>query len=119
MPVIERAAAQLDEYFNGTRKSFDIPLKFIGTEFQQSVRRTLTEIPYGTTISYAELAQRVGNPKAVRAVAAANAINPVSIFVPCHRVIGSDSSLTGYGGGLAAKEFLLKLEADNSVPATE
>ncbi|MBD5229938.1 MAG: methylated-DNA--[protein]-cysteine S-methyltransferase [Bacteroidales bacterium] len=109
-PVIELTIRQLDEYFRGERRTFDVPLMFVGTEFQQTVRTELTRIPYGATISYAELARRVGNPKAVRAVAAANAINPVSIIVPCHRVIGSNGSMTGYGGGLTAKKFLLELE---------
>lgn len=109
-PVIERAIAQLNEYFNGTRREFDIPLELTGTEFQCRVRRELLNIPYGETISYAELARRVGNPKAVRAVASANATNPISIFIPCHRVIGSDNRLTGYSGGLPVKKYLLDLE---------
>lgn len=108
--ILQRAIKQLDEYFNGTRREFDIPVDIIGTEFQCTVRRELLNIPYGETISYAELARRIGNPKAVRAVASANATNPLSIFVPCHRVIGSDNRLTGYGGGLPAKKILLELE---------
>ncbi len=108
--IIERAVAQLEAYFAGRRQTFDIPLIFTGSEFQNTVWRELLHIPYGTTISYAELARRIRNPKAVRAVAAANASNPISIFVPCHRVIGSNHTLTGYGGGLDAKKRLLELE---------
>ena len=89
---------------------FDIPLLFIGTEFQKNVWHKLLEIPYGKTVSYGELAKLLGIPKAVRAVANANGANAISIFAPCHRVIGSDHSLTGYGGGLAAKRLLLDLE---------
>ena len=114
-PVIEQAIAQLDEYFDGKRTSFDIPIHLTGTEFQQSVRRELMNIPYGNTISYAVLAQRIGKPKAVRAVASANATNPISIFVPCHRVVGSDNRLTGYGGGLATKRFLLEVEGVKNI----
>lgn len=109
-PVIEQTIAQLDEYFAGTRREFTIPVVFTGSEFQCLVWRELMKIPYGATISYAELARRIGNPKAVRAVASANATNPISIFVPCHRVIGSNHKLTGYGGGLEAKQGLLALE---------
>lgn len=112
--VITAAIAQLDEYFNGARKKFSIPLVFTGSQFQCKVWTELRNIPYGTTISYKELAQRIGNPNAVRAVAAANATNPISIFVPCHRVIGSDNRLTGYGGGLPAKQWLLSHEASGS-----
>lgn len=108
--LLEKAAAELDEYFAGLRREFDIPLLFVGTEFQKRVWSALIAIPYGTTVSYGEMARRIGMPKAVRAVANANGANPMSIFAPCHRVIGSDRSLTGYAGGLAAKEFLLRLE---------
>lgn len=108
--TIEKAVRQLDEYFNRERTTFDIPLLFIGTEFQKNVWYKLMEIPYGKTISYGELAKLLGVPKAVRAVANANGANAISIFAPCHRVIGSDHSLTGYGGGLAAKRLLLDLE---------
>ena len=111
-PVIEAAVTQLDEYFARTRHDFDIPLMFVGTEFQTEVWNALLEIPYGTTISYRELALQIGMPKAVRAIANANGANSISIFAPCHRVIGSDHALTGYRGGLAAKEFLLHLEKD-------
>lgn len=109
-PIIVQAIMQLDEYFAAQRREFDLPLGFIGTEFQQAVWQELQRIPYGTTISYGELARRIGNPRGVRAVARANAINPMSIIVPCHRVIGSDGRLSGYGGGAAAKEFLINLE---------
>lgn len=109
--VIEKAAMQLDEYFARERRTFDMPLLFAGTDFQQKVWRELLKIPYGTTVSYGEMARNIGMPNAVRAVANANAANAISIFVPCHRVIGCDHSLTGYGGGLAAKRVLLELEA--------
>lgn len=108
--VIRETGKQLDEYFNGERTVFDIPLFFAGTDFQKKVWHKLLEIPYGTTISYGELAAQLGMPKAVRAVANANGANAISIIAPCHRVIGSDHSLTGYGGGLAAKKLLLDLE---------
>lgn len=109
-PVTERAKVELDEYFSGQRRNFDIPLLPVGTDFQLQVWRNLLKIPYGTTISYKELATKIDNPKAVRAVANANHENSISIFIPCHRVIGNDGSLTGYGGGLDVKEYLLKLE---------
>lgn len=111
--TIEKAITELEEYFNGKRISFDIPLIFTGSEFQCRVWTELMEIPFGTTISYGELARRIDNPAAVRAVASANARNPISIFVPCHRVIGSDNTLTGYSGGLEAKRTLLNLERPN------
>lgn len=113
-PVIEQAVNQLNEYFRGERKEFDIPLLFTGTDFQKKVWTELLNIPYGATVSYAELAQRIGMPKSCRAVANANGANAISVFVPCHRVIGSDGSLTGYGGGLETKLALLHLEADNT-----
>lgn len=109
--TITNAITQLDEYFNHRRKAFDIPLLFIGTDFQKSVWNELLNIPYGTTVSYAGLSERLGNPKAIRAVAAANGANAISIIVPCHRVIGSNQKLTGYAGGLPAKKLLLELEA--------
>ena len=109
-PVIDTAIAQLDEYFAGTRREFDVPVLFAGTDFQKKVWDALLTIPFGNTVSYREISRRIGIPKAVRAVANANGANSISIFVPCHRVIGCDNTLTGYGGGLAAKEFLLKLE---------
>ena len=108
--VIERARQQLDEYFLNKRREFDIPLLFVGTDFQKKVWNELLKIPYGKAISYGDLAQRIGMPNAVRAVANANAVNAISIIVPCHRVIGSNGSLTGYGGGLERKRFLLDLE---------
>jgi len=101
---------QIEEYFNGTRKEFDLPLVTAGTDFQEKVWRVLQGIPYGATRSYKEQAQRIGNPKAVRAVARANGDNRIAIIIPCHRVIGSDGSLTGYGGGLWRKQYLLDLE---------
>lgn len=108
--IIEKAIVQLDEFFAGERKDFDVPLLFVGTDFQKKVWNELLKIPFGDTISYGEMACRIGMPKAVRAVANANGANAISIFAPCHRVIGSDGSLTGYGGGLAAKKMLLNLE---------
>ena len=111
-PIVE----QLDAYFAGTLREFALPLAPEGTTFQLEVWAALEEIPYGETISYAELAVRVGNPAAVRAVGLANGKNPLPIVVPCHRVIGSDGSLTGFGGGLPTKKFLLKLEG---VPVPE
>ena len=104
------ARAQFDAYFAGTRQEFDLPLSPRGTDFQRRVWSALRAIGYGETISYAELARRVGNPRASRAVGLANGANPLSIVVPCHRVIGANGSLTGYGGGLAAKQWLLALE---------
>lgn len=106
----EEAIKQLGDYFSGKLTEFDIPLLFVGTPFQKEVWRHLLDIPYATTESYSSLSLRVGNPTAVRAVANANGANAISIFVPCHRVIGSSGSLTGYAGGLAAKQFLLDLE---------
>lgn len=108
------ARQQLEEYFAGDRKDFDLPLKIEGTEFQVSVLNALQEIPYGQTVSYGEIARRIGRPKAVRAVGAANGRNPIPIVVPCHRVIGSSGDLTGFGGGLDTKEALLRLEAENT-----
>jgi methylated-DNA-[protein]-cysteine S-methyltransferase len=104
------AARQLNEYFAGSRRDFDLPLRMQGTEFQQRVWRRLTEIRYGETWSYGELAKRVGNANASRAVGLANGSNPISIVVPCHRVIGANGSLTGYGGGLERKRWLLAHE---------
>ena len=109
--VIEKAVQQLNEYFQNKRREFDIPLLFVGTDFQKKVWNELLKIPYGATVSYGELAMRIGIPNAVRAVANANAVNAISIIAPCHRVIGRDGSLTGYGGGLARKMVLLELES--------
>jgi methylated-DNA-[protein]-cysteine S-methyltransferase len=108
--VLAETSRQLGEYFAGTRRDFDLPLAPQGTEFQRSVWWKLAGIPYGETISYAQLASRVGKPSATRAVGAANGRNPLPIVLPCHRVIGADGSLTGFGGGLPTKQFLLALE---------
>lgn len=109
--LLGRAREQLDEYFAGTRSRFDLPLDLLGTDFQRRVWSGLCDIAFGETISYGELARRIGNPRAVRAVGLANGRNPVSIVVPCHRVIGADGSMTGYGGGIDRKRFLLALES--------
>ncbi len=103
---------QLAEYFAGQRQQFDVPLKFIGTPFQQQVWHELVRIPFGTTITYSKLAQRIGKPTASRAVGQANALNPISILVPCHRVIGADGRLAGYAGGVEKKEWLLEWERE-------
>lgn len=110
----ELAATQLSEYFAGKRKSFDLPLEALGTEFRKKVWAALTEIPYGETRSYKDIAESIGNPKACRAVGGANNKNPISIIIPCHRVIGAGGSLVGYGGGLDNKTLLLDLERKNS-----
>ena len=107
------AARQLTEYFAGERHEFDLPLRLNGTEFQLLVLDELRRIPYGETTSYGDIAKRIGRPKAVRAVGAANGRNPIPIIVPCHRVIGSGGALTGFGGGLDTKKALLRLEAEN------
>lgn len=107
---LSKVAKQTAEYFSGARKDFSLELAPEGTAFQQQVWQELQRIPYGETISYGELATRVGNPKASRAVGAANGQNPIALIIPCHRVIGSDKSLTGYGGGLNIKETLLQHE---------
>ena len=109
-PLIKKAAAQLAEYFNGKRKAFNLPLAPKGTDFQVAVWKALQTIPYGETCSYGELAALIKNPKACRAVGMANNRNPIVIIIPCHRVIGHDGSLTGYGGGLPLKHQLLELE---------
>jgi methylated-DNA-[protein]-cysteine S-methyltransferase len=109
-PLLERTERQLAEYFAGARRTFDLPLAPRGTEFQQAVWRALATIPYGETISYTQLAARVGRPAAIRAVGAANGRNPLPIVLPCHRVIGANGDLTGFGGGLPVKRFLLQLE---------
>src|SRR3546814_636105 len=109
-PLLRQARQQLDEYFAGDRVTFDLPLAPRGTAFQCGVWQMLASIPYGDTISYAQLATRVGKPSATRAVGAANGRNPLPIVLPCHRVIGADGSLTGFGGGLPTKRFLLQLE---------
>jgi methylated-DNA-[protein]-cysteine S-methyltransferase len=104
------AAKQLNEYFAGERTQFDLPLHPIGTPFQLRVWHALARIPYGATVSYSDVARRIGEPQAVRAVGAANGRNPIPIVLPCHRVIGANGSLTGFGGGLPTKRFLLALE---------
>lgn len=108
--VLQETAAQLDEYFAGRRKAFYVPLLLVGTDFQKAVWQELQNIPYSATISYAEEARRLGRPEAVRAVANANGANAVSIFVPCHRVVGTDHSLAGYAGGIDVKLWLLRME---------
>ena len=109
--LIKEANRQLSEYLKGERKAFDLPLNPKGTDFQKRVWRALCDIPYGETRSYKQIAEAIGNPKAVRAVGMANNRNPITIVVPCHRVIGADGKLVGYGGGLEMKEFLLRLES--------
>jgi AraC family transcriptional regulator of adaptative response/methylated-DNA-[protein]-cysteine methyltransferase len=110
-PLLTRLTSQLDEYFDGTRKEFDVPLRSCGTDFQERVWAALLRIPTGTTCSYADVAREIGQPTAVRAVARANGDNRIAILIPCHRVIGSDGKLTGYGGGLWRKKRLLEIEA--------
>ena len=114
--IIETTQQQLDEYFRRERRVFDLPMLFVGTAFQKRVWTELLRVPYGATVSYGEMARNIGMPKAVRAVANANGANPISIIAPCHRVIGSDGSLTGYGGGLETKRFLLELESPKQLP---
>ncbi|WP_319424458.1 methylated-DNA--[protein]-cysteine S-methyltransferase [Burkholderia plantarii] len=110
VPVLLEAARQLSEYFSGQRGRFDVPIRFRGTAFQQKVWRALLEIPFGETRTYGEIASRIGSPRAVRAVGAANGRNPISIIAPCHRVIGASGDLTGFAGGIDAKKTLLALE---------
>ena len=112
--LIRETKRQLDEYFAGKRKDFDVPTRLNGTEFQKRVWLVLRDIPYGKTASYKDIAAAVGCPKGYRAVGMANNRNPISIIYPCHRVVGSDGSLTGYGGGLDVKAKLLELERRNS-----
>jgi methylated-DNA-[protein]-cysteine S-methyltransferase len=109
-PLIKKASAQLAEYFDGSRTSFDLPLVLRGTDFQLSVWKALQSIPAGATRTYKDVAVLVGKPKASRAVGMANNRNPIAIIIPCHRVIGADGSLTGYAGGLPVKQYLLDLE---------
>jgi methylated-DNA-[protein]-cysteine S-methyltransferase len=108
--VLEKTAKQVDEYLNGNRKEFDIPLLMIGTDFQRRVWKALIRIPYGATSTYGKIAEDIGIPRAVRAVGGAAGANPISIIIPCHRVIGSNGGLVGYGGGLPLKKWLLRLE---------
>jgi methylated-DNA-[protein]-cysteine S-methyltransferase len=111
---LEGACEQLQAYFEGTLREFDLPLRPGGTDFQRRVLEELRKIPYGTTVSYGDIARRIGNPKAVRAVGAANGHNPIPIIIPCHRVIGSSGDLTGFGGGLPVKQALLRHEMEHS-----
>jgi len=110
--LFREAADQLRAYFAGELTEFDLPLATAGTQFQQSVWAELRKIPFGSTISYGELARRIGRPNAPRAVGAANGSNPISIIIPCHRLIGSNRNLTGYGGGIERKKFLIEFEAE-------
>ena len=116
-PLVLRVVSQLDEYFAGDRQEFDLPLAARGTQFQATVWKALQEIPYGMTVTYGELAQRIGSPRASRAVGLANGRNPISIIVPCHRVIGASGDLTGYGGGIERKRALLALEKGQQASA--
>lgn len=116
-PVLGEAATQLDAYFAGRLERFDLPLRPVGTEFQRTVWAALCAIPYGTTTTYGVLAERIGRPRAVRAVGLANGRNPLAVVVPCHRVIGADGRLTGYAGGLDRKRALLDLETGQGRPA--
>ncbi len=111
--IINKTQYQLAEYFEGSRQKFDIPISLSGTDFQKSAWDALMEIPYGETISYGEQAKNIGSPRAMRAVGGANGANPISIVVPCHRVIGKSGKLTGYASGLDIKRFLLELESSN------
>lgn len=108
--ILRDTRTQLEEYFAGKRRDFDLPLSLVGTEFQKKVWRMLAQIPCGSTFSYQQLATRIGKPKATRAVGAANGRNPIPIVLPCHRVIGAAGGLTGFGGGLPAKRWLLQHE---------
>lgn len=108
--VLKKAKEELEAYFKGVRKRFDIPLLMVGTEFQKSVWQELLQIPFGETVSYLDLAKGIDNAKAVRAVASAMGANAISLLIPCHRIIGTDGSLTGYAGGLDAKKKLLEIE---------
>jgi methylated-DNA-[protein]-cysteine S-methyltransferase len=111
VPALREAISQLNAYFAGSLSRFDLPLAPVGTQFQRECWSALRAIPYGQTVSYGEIARRVGRPAAYRAVGAANGRNPIPIIIPCHRVIGADGSLTGFGGGLSIKRHLLELEA--------
>lgn len=113
--VIEKCIRELDAYFAGELREFTVPVKPEGTAFRKRVWRELQRIPYGETISYKQLAERIGNSNASRAVGGANHHNPVNIIIPCHRVIGASGNLTGYGGGIEKKEFLLKLEGNKKI----
>jgi len=119
IPPLKLAVEQLKSYFAGLLSEFDLPIAFRGTAFQNKVWKELTRIPFGKTISYGELARRVGNPKASRAVGLANGKNPLAIVVPCHRVIGANGTLTGYGGGLDRKQKLLELEQHAAIETAD
>jgi methylated-DNA-[protein]-cysteine S-methyltransferase len=114
-PILREAARQLEEYFAGKRQRFELALDFAGTAFQRQVWAALLTIPFGQTRSYSDIARQIGNPSAVRAVGAANGRNPISIIAPCHRVIGASGSLTGFAGGIPAKQYLLALEGQQSL----
>lgn len=114
-PILREAARQLEEYFAGKRQRFELALDFAGTAFQRQVWAALLTIPFGQTRSYSDIARQIGNPSAVRAVGAANGRNPISIIAPCHRVIGVSGSLTGFAGGMPAKQYLLALEGQQSL----
>jgi methylated-DNA-[protein]-cysteine S-methyltransferase len=114
--LLSAAGEQLDEYFRGVRSRFELPIHLLGTPFQVEVWSALFEIPYGRTSTYGQVAERIGRPRAARAVGAANGRNPISIVVPCHRLIGADGGLTGYGGGLDRKRSLLALEGEDPGP---
>lgn len=109
-PVLDAACAQLSDYLDGTRREFELAIDLAGTEFQIAAWRALARVPYGTTASYAEQAASIGRPKATRAVGSANGRNPVAVILPCHRIVGADGSLTGFGGGLGVKQWLLDHE---------
>jgi methylated-DNA-[protein]-cysteine S-methyltransferase len=113
--VLQETKNQFDEYLSGERKEFDIPVLMVGSDFQKNVWKALMKVPYGTTATYLQLAKSIGNENAVRAVAAANGANAIAIIIPCHRIIGSDGKLVGYGGGLPVKKRLLKLEQSKSI----
>ena len=113
-PLLLQAEQELTEYFAGRRRRFSVPLSIHGTDFQRKVWQALAEIPYGTTAGYADIAQRIGNPRACRAVGMANHVNPLPIFLPCHRVVGKNGKLTGYAGGLEMKTLLLDLEREHA-----
>lgn len=112
-PILDDAISQLEEYFAGVRTEFDLPLDAVGTEFQQACWQVLSEIPYGSTISYGEQADLLGRPTAVRAVGGANGRNPLSVVVPCHRVVAAGGALAGFAGGIETKKWLLEHEAAN------
>lgn len=117
-PATACAVIQLEEYFRGRRRSFDMDLSIVGSEFQREVWAEVAKIPYGETVTYAVISERIGKPSATRAVANAIGMNAISIVVPCHRIVGSDGGLTGYAGGIAAKRFLLDIERQHSISKT-